>query len=439
MNKLGLVAAVVVVGAVAAAPLVSGMMIEKRFRDYQIPASAPAGLTWHLDSYQRGYLHATALSTLSYSSPLLEDQPPVRIQIRQEIDQVPSLTGRLASVQTTWVPAPEIKAQLAKVLGDKEPIVLDTTMSWAGVTHTTGTIAGFSLPDAQFSGGTLTLDTARSGAFDFSMVMDSLAATDPESASGEVPIVLKGLKLGGTGVMSPEGIAWDSQFHAGIDSLASQAGHVGGLLLTGKSAKVGEVFNASVGIDIKTLDVADLPPAAKGMRDLKLHYQLDGLDAKALEAITQQLREAQKSGGDPEQIKQVATMALMTHLPDLLNHGVSFQLNPIGFDTDAGPVAFNLQINLPSGQGQALLSNPMGLLNTLTVKGDYRAPQALMNAMLDESDPSAENQLSLLIQEGYLNANQGVLSTQFAFEQGKLTINGKPADDLLGAVGGLAR
>jgi uncharacterized protein YdgA (DUF945 family) len=438
MNKLGLVAAVVVVGAVAAAPFVSGMMIEQRIKAYQLPVTAPAGMQWRLDSYQRSYLHSTALSTLSYSSPGLE---PIQIQIKQEIDQVPSITGRLATVRTTWVPTPQVKAVLAKVLGDKEPIVLDTAVMWNDATHTTGTIAAFSVPDAQFSGGTISLDTAKDGKFDFAMAVDSLAATDTDAPGDAAqPVIMKGMKIGSTGVLSPDGIAWDSKFHLGIDSVSTDSGHVGGLMVSGQSALVGAAMNASVGIDIKTVDIAELPPAAKGMRDLKLHYQLDGLDAKALTAITQQLRDAQKTNPDPEQLKQVATMALMTHLPDLLNHGVTLQLNPVGFDTDAGKVAFNLAINLPAGHGQQLLSNPMGVVDVLTIKGGYSAPQALVNAVLSESGKEAEEgQLNQLIQGGYLNANQGIVSTSFAFEQGKLSINGKPANELLGAVGALGQ
>ncbi len=439
MNKLGLVAAVVVVGAVAAVPFVSGMLIEQRISAYQLPAGAPAGLQWHLDSYQRGYLHSTARSTLSFSSPSLDQ--PVRIQLKQEIDQVPGLDGRLATVRTTWLPSPQVKAELAKVLGDKEPIVLNTAMMWNGASRTTGTLAAFSLPTAQFSGGTLALDTEKDGHFDFSMNMASLAATDPEDGTASAaPVVLKGLTLVSQGVLSPEGIAWNSQFQLGVDALSSGETQIGGLSLIGQSAAVGAVLNTAMGLKIKSFQAEDLPPAAKGMRDFELHYQLDGLDIKSLTALTQQLREAQKSNPDPDQLKQIAMMALMTHVPDLLNHGVALQINPVGFDSDAGKVALNLSINLPAGHGQQVLSNPMALLGVLNIKGDYRAPQALMNAALSESgEAAAENQLNALIQAGYVNANQGVVSTNFVYEQGKLRINGKPADDLLGAVGALGR
>lgn len=435
MNKLGLVAAVVVVGGVAAAPFVSGMMIEQRFKSYQLPVSVPAGTAWHLDSYQRGYLHSTALSTLSFSSPSLSE--PVRIQIKQDIDQMPGLDGRLATIHTTWLPTPEVKAELAKVLGDKEPVAFDTAVLLTGGTHTTGTLAAFSVPQAQFSGGNIQLDTTKGGDFNFLMTVASLAAQSPDDPS---PVVLKGMKIDGKGVMSPEGVAWDSQFNMAIDSLATDKGQIGGVVFSGTSAKVGDVLNTGVGVDIKTINFPDLPPAAKGMRNASIHYRVDGLDIKALTAITQQLRDAQKAGSDPEQIQQAATLALMTQLPDLLNHGVSVQISPAAFETNAGKVALNLSVSLPAGHGQAALSNPMGLIDVLTVKGDYTAPQALMNEALGETDeaPATQSQINQLIQAGYINANQGVLSTNFVFEHGKLSINGKPADDLLGALGALA-
>lgn len=435
---IGLVA---VIGAgVAAAPFVSGMMIEQRFKAYQLPAGVPAGTEWHLDAYQRGYAHSTALSTLSFASPELKE--PIRVQIKQEIDQVPSLTGRLATVRTTWVPSAQVKAELRKLLGDKPPVVLNTAMMLSGATHTTGTLAAFSVPTVQFSGGTLSLDTSKNGHFDFSMAADSLKATDTETPGDNAqPVMMSGLKMGASGVLSPEGVAWDSQFHLGIDSLSSGAnGHVGGITLTGKSAQVGSGVNTALGFDIKNVDVPDLPPAAKGMRHIKLHYRIDGLDTKALTAIVQQVRAAQNAHSDPEQIKQAASMALMAHLPALLNNGVTVQVNPLGFDTDAGKVAFNLSINLPAGQGQQLLKNPTAVISVLTIKGDYSAPQALMNAALSESGKQSETeQINQLIQQGYIKADQGVLSTHFLFEKGQLSINGKPANGLLGAVGALGR
>ncbi len=437
MNKLGLVAAVVVVGAVAAAPFVSGMMIEQRIKAYQLPASVPVGTVWHLDSYQRGYLHSTALSTLSFSSPSLAE--PMRIQIKQDIDQVPGLDGRLATIRTTWLPTPEVKAELAKVLGDKEPVAFDTAVLLTGATHTTGTIAAFSMPQAQFSGGTIRLDTAKGGAFDFLMTVDSLSAQDPQDPQ---PTVLKGMKIDGKGVMAPDGVAWNSDFKMSIDSLAAEQGHVDGVMISGNSVLVGEALNTGVGIDIKSLDFPDLPAAAKGIHDVAIHYRLDGLDKTALTAITEQLRAAQKTeGSDPEQIKQAITMAFMTQLPALLNRGVSFQINPFGFTTHAGKVALNLSVTMPAGHGSEALSNPMGLIEVLTIKGDYTAPQALMSEALGETGEAspAESQINQLIQAGYINANQGILTTNFAFEHGKLSINGKPADDMLGALGALAQ
>jgi uncharacterized protein YdgA (DUF945 family) len=88
------------------------------------------------------------------------------------------------------------------------------------------------------------------------------------------------------------------------------------------------------------------------------------------------------------------------------------------------------------------MSNPTSLLNLLDMKGDFSVPEAVYQAAQAEagSDRQAmnEQQLQQMVQKGYVTQSNGMLSTNFAFKEGQLTINGQPANDLLGVMAAMS-
>jgi uncharacterized protein YdgA (DUF945 family) len=443
MNKLAIGLGVVIVAGIAAAPYVSGMMIEKRMQSVSALPGLSDGITWSLDSYQRGYLSSTATSHVTVAGA---DGTRYLIHFKHTINQIPGVDGRYATIQTVWVPDAEIKPQVEQLFSGKEPVVLNTALSVFGGAHTEGDFAPINQPQVTFSGGTMTIDAAASGKFAYTGAFNSLNITGQKDDKGmPQSAAFKGITLDADGVMDKKShIAWNSQFAMKVASLTvGNEGALSGLALTSHSLRTGDDFAVDVGLDVANADFSAAPSAFRTMKDLKFKYGISRVDAPALEDIVKQAQLAQKQTmGDPDKIKQAVSMSVMTHLPALLNAGPKFEIDPISFKLPDGTVALHFSAELPPGHGKEGMSNPMSLLNLLDMKGDFSLPEAVYQAAQTEAGPDRqavnEQQLQQMVQKGYITQSNGMLSTNFAFKAGQLTINGLPANDLLGVMAAMS-
>lgn len=442
MNKLALGLGVVIVAGVAAAPYVSGVMIEQRMQSANLPLGITSGMTWTVDSFQRGYLHSTATSHLTL---LASDGTTYQIHLQQTIDQVPSITGDYAKIRTVWVPDADLKPKVAQLYGGKEPVVFHTTLSIFGGSHTQGDFAPITLPELAFSGGTMNVDIAKTGKFAYTAAFDALNVNGKKDATG-VPqaAAFKGITIDADGVMDPQShIAWNGQFAMKIASLTvGNAGSLSELALTSHSKRTGDHFGVEIGMSVAKADFPAAQPAFRSLRDLKVNYGVSRLDVPAVEQIITQIQQTQKqAANDPEQIKNALAMSVMSHLPALLNAGPKFEINPISFTMPEGTVAMHFSAELPPGHGSDGMNNPTLLLSLLDMKGDFSVPEAVLQAVQAEADPErqavSQQQLAQMVQKGYVTQAGGMLSTQFAFKGGQLSINHQPANDLLGALGAM--
>lgn len=455
MNKLAVSlmtgVGVVIVAGIAAAPYVSGVMIEKRMQSASVlPGGVANGLNWSLDSFQRGYLRSTATSHITLNTP---DGAPIVLQFKQTIDQVPGIDGRYAEIRTVWVPDAQMKPRIEQLFSGKEPVVLNTALTIFGGSHTQGEFAPINQPGLVFSGGKLTMDMSANGKYAYAASFDHLNLSEksptqgmPQGISQGTPqtVSFKGITLDAGGMMDPKThIGWDGQFALNVASLtAGSEGALSGLALTGHSERTGSHFAFGVGLDVAKAAFAGAPPAFQSMMNLKFEYGLSRIDAPALEAMIKQVQEAQRQGmNDPEQIKQVFSASLMNHLPELLDAGPEFKIDPISFTLPDGTVAMHFSAKLPPGHGREGMNNPMSLVSLLNVKGDFSIPEAVYQIVAAETEPNKramnQQQLAQMIQKGYVIQNHGVLSTNFEFKSGQLTINGKPGNDLIGVMAAL--
>lgn len=438
MSKLGFAIAAVVVGGLAAAPYVTGVMIENQLSGMKALPGMGAGAVWSVDSFERGYLTSTATSRLTLNT----GDERVVIHFKQTINQLPGLDGSYARIRSIWVPDATIKPEVDKFFAGKEPVVFNTAIGIFGGTQTQGTIAPVSAEGADFSGGKITLDTARNGHFAYGMSIDHISWLDFESTKRpETPIVIKGVNLTADGQMGADHIAWDSQAALKIASMSKGAeGAMQGFGLTMTSKRTGDDYAVTMGFDVKNADFPDMPAAMRDMSNLQYHFSLSRLDAPAVEKIYVQIRQAQQQGiTDTEQLTQAMTASMMSELPAILNRGPKFELNPVRATLPAGDMVLNFSVELPPGHGAEGLRNPMGLLALLDMKGDFTVPQAALITALSQSGQAAnDTQLNALIQQGYIARDNGMLKTKFAFNNAHLTINDKPADNLLGVLGAMA-
>jgi uncharacterized protein YdgA (DUF945 family) len=437
MSKLGVAIAAVVIGGLAAAPYVTGVIIEKQLSGMKALPGMGSGAVWSVDSYQRGYLSSTATSRLTINTA---DEHLV-IHFKQDISQVPSWDGRYASIRSVWVPDANVKPEVEKLFNGKEPVVFTTALNIMGGSHTQGDIAPVNVAGLDFSGGKVTIDTARNGHFAYGMVIDNFSAVDPESSTGsDIPVVLKGINLTAKGQMAASGIAWDGQAELKVASLSKgQEGSIQGLGITMSSKRTGDDFAVSTGFDVAKADFPNMPTATRDMTNLAYHFRLSRLDAPAIEKIYMQIQQAQKQGmTDQKQLTQAMTLTLMSEMTALLNRGPQFELKPARMTLPSGDVVLNFSVALPPGHASEVMSNPMSLLDLLDMQGDFSVPQATLMTALNESGQAADDtQLNALVQQGYISRDNGLLKTKFAFKSGHLTINDKPSDNLLGTLGAM--
>ena len=218
MNKLAIGLGVVIMAGVAAVPYVSGMMIEQRLQSVSALPGISDGMTWSIDSFQRGYLSSTATSHLTLATA---DGERYFVHFKQTIDQVPNIDGRYAMIRTVWVPDADMKPEVDRLFAGKEPMVLNTAFNIFGGSHTQGKFAPISKPQVAFSGGAVTIDTAASGKFAYTSAFDSLDITGKKNAAGlPQSVAFKGITLDADGVMDKKShIAWNSQFALKVASL----------------------------------------------------------------------------------------------------------------------------------------------------------------------------------------------------------------------------
>lgn len=434
------VVGIAVIGGLAAAPYVSGMLIEKRLQNMKVlPGADGSGLVWSLDSFQRGYLHSTATSSMKINAG---DGESFVLHFKQDIDQMPGLDGRYATIHTVWVPDAAQAADVKKLYGDTPPVVVDTILKVTGSSQSVGTLTPVKTDNVNFSGGTIKGDTTAGGHFSYTMTMDSLTGTDLPGKTGAESLAIKGVDFSGEGQVTGKNIVWDSHFAMKVASVvAGSEGSMSGLSLVGTTSRTGDDAAFDVTYGVQKLEFPEAPAWAKTMSDIKVNFGLSRIDAPVMEKVVTQIQEAKKQGNiDNDQIKQALTQTMITEMPALLDRGPIFTMNPVTFTVPSGSATFHVSVELPPGHGKEGSKNPMLLLGLLKVQGDISMPQTLMMDLMakqGKAEDGAQN-LAAMVKQGYVTEDKGMLSSKFAFTDGKLTVNGLPANQMAGMLGALS-
>lgn len=176
MKRLIVAVLVVLVAVLAAAPFVTGHVMENTLAEVERFPGTRDALELEVTDYQRGYLESRAESELWLRLP---EQEPVRVMLTHRIDQLPGIDGRYATVHTTWEPAdPELRDELAEVFGDDAEFTLATALYPTGASHSTGRIPSVERDGVDFSGADIRLDTKADGRFDYRLEGERLAIDD---------------------------------------------------------------------------------------------------------------------------------------------------------------------------------------------------------------------------------------------------------------------
>ena len=435
------VAVAIVAGLAAATPYVTGMQAEQKYRgamqvfeEFMLQQSGAYGVQSKID-YRRGWLSSSAINTITFEVPEAE---PFTLELHSDISHGPLLKNGpeqfgLASIDTRMPLSAEQKADIARIWkGNPNPIQVQSHVALDGTTVTTASIAGFTLDE---------LDNDPQGKLDF-QPLNSVVTLSEQFTRAEADMTWAGMQLDTAEVsivvgefagrsqkqMSPQGL-WlgDDDFRlsklnlSASEAMAETAGElpssvaIDALAMTAHS----EIDGANLVSGHTTITVGDVALENRSVAsDLKLTLAVERLQAEALQSITQKLADYQQSalqGGGPAP----GFEAVQSEVSAILAAGPVVKLSTLQATTEHGKVDANLEATIKVDDPMAL-QNPMFLLFALQAAGKASVPASLV-----ETTPLAAF-LPGFIEQGYITNKGGQLNTSLNFQQGQLTLNGKP-------------
>ncbi|MFW6374708.1 MAG: DUF945 family protein [Guyparkeria sp.] len=434
MKRLIVAAVAVLAGLLAAAPFVTGHVMENTLAEVERFPGTRDALELAVTDYQRGYLESHAESELWLRLP---EQEPVRVKLNHRIDQLPGPDGRYATVHTTWEPKdPELRAELAEVFGEDAEFTLATALYPTGSSHSAGRIPAVELDGVDFSGADLRLDTKADGRFDYGVEGDRLAVDDEaEGVDSGSAMVAEGLRLVASGQVAEDGFVWDSEGRFELDRLeiaeSSELGFVEDFVLRFDSARDEDQWGFAVDYAVGEAMVED-----ETFRDAQMRVAVERLDVAAMRALVERMETLQELAAQGAAIDEAFTEAMMAELPALMSHGPRIAIEPLRATTAEGDTAIALAAELPAGMmdGEPNPMMWMALLSALVVEGSLEMPLALLEksaAARGQGAAVVEEQLAPLVAQGWLSVEDGVVSTTVDFRQGNLDLNGTSANQLL--------
>ncbi|WP_410474175.1 DUF945 family protein [Guyparkeria sp. TX1] len=434
MKRLILAVVVVVVAILAAAPFVTGHVMERTLAEVEGFPGTRDALELEVTEYQRGYLESRAESELLLRLP---EQEPVRVTLTHRIDQMPGIDGRYATVHTTWEPTdPELRDELAEVFGDDAEFTLATALYPTGSSHSTGRIPSVERDGVDFSGADIELDTTAAGRFDYRLEGERLAVDD-EAGGVETgsEMVTEGLRLIASGQVAEDGFVWDSEGRFEIDRLeiveANGQGQVEDFILRFDSARDEDQWGFAVAYEVGEAVIED-----EMFRDAEMRLAVDRLDAAAVRALVERMETLQELAARGASIEKALSDAVVAELPALMSHGPRIAIEPLRATTAEGDTEITLAAELPAGVSKGE-PNPMmwmAMLSALVIEGSLEMPIALLEksaAARGQQVGIVEEQLAPLVAQGWVNVEDGVVTTTVDFRQGNLQLNGTSANQLL--------
>ncbi|MCU7842446.1 MAG: YdgA family protein [Candidatus Thiodiazotropha sp. (ex Monitilora ramsayi)] len=202
---------------------------------------------------------------------------------------------------------------------------------------------------------------------------------------------------------------------------------------------------ARMGID--KLSVGD-----ESFGPIHMDFSFKHLHARALAEINQKLMgiysDPNLLNGGTEEIMEGFQSALMTHAETLLTQDPEFSLDRVSFANSDGEAKLAARVKL-SGATLEMLANPLMLLSKVEASGDLSLSETMVVKLLqnppfptnpDQAAASTEEikqkgemavgqfqqQVAMLMEQGYLEREGEIIKTTMAFKEGQLTVNGKP-------------
>jgi uncharacterized protein YdgA (DUF945 family) len=415
--------------------------------------------------YNKGFLNSTQTLRLSPALPLPGDKKLPEIVIENKIEHGPfpgfqGVGAARITHQVVW--PPEVKAELAKLWGQQEPLSMVTQMTFAGGGTTTfkspAATAKIEKANIAFQG----LDGVMNFTAGFAKIDYNLAIPGATLEDGENKFVLG--KIASSGVHTK--LAGTEKIYTGKQTTVFDA-----MDFVAKGQPAATIKNVNYTAETTAPEPnllsangkftgASLKFADFDMGSLDYTFSMSKLHAPSVEALTNAMQaEMTKAvSGDPKaaQASNAAMInALKQHLPELSKHvprinidnmrmgtakdyaqlNGSMMLKPVSAQEAANPMtiipkidaSINIELSdsllqLLAGQAsQRMMSGQEAALEQ--VPTEQRSQMQLQ--MQEQAKMMVDEQVGQLVQQGYIIRGVGKVSAQLALKEGKLTVNGK--------------
>jgi uncharacterized protein YdgA (DUF945 family) len=425
-------------------------------------------VTLKSSEYTKSFSGATQTIRLVPNFPMPGDakMPELVIENKIEHGPFPGFSGVGAARithQIVW--PPEVKAELAKLWGQQEPLSMVTNMTLAGGGTTTikspAATAKIDKANVAFQG----LDGVINFAPGFANLDYSITAPGATADDGESKMVVGKIASSGaqTKLAGMEKVYVGKQ-NASFDSLdfiskGQPAATVKNITYVTETT----VPEANLLTVTGKLNGTALKFSNFDMGTLDYTYSLSKLHAPTIEALSKDLQTQMSKPAAPKaadailnSIDTAILEAFKKHLPELSKHVPRMNIDSMRIGTAKDYAQLNGSVLLKPVTAQEV-QNPMSILPKVDASINVEMSESLLQMlagqasekmmseqaemiatmppaqraqmelqMREQSKLIVDQQLGGLVQQGYIVRSVGKFSSQIALKEGKLTVNGKP-------------
>lgn len=389
---------------------------------------------------------ASLEEAVDQSLPAAAASEPVRVTILNKVQHGPLPGFRsfgLARIETSLSLSEEMRAKVAEVLGDKDPLLVTTVHGFTGAGSSTLTSPAF---DIETDGKKLSWKGFE-GTFSYGRNINSF----------ECDMRAPGMDLTDqNGVHMQMGeIAFDCDLERAFDDLylgtaaltlaslhRSAAGaekpmKIEQIRYAVDTRKNGDYVDMGVAVGMGTMEVEDI-----AVTDVHYDFALNHVHGPTYAAMQRKLQDVTATGALGDPTGSLAVMGVFGEfLPQILEHSPQLVIDRIGFAMPEGEAGLKATLQLDNFTKDDMANGgTMALLGKLNASADIWFSEGLLTRdwqrpASDETgkDANATNkvemmkmQVAQLEQQGYIRREADRLESHIEFKNGALTANGKP-------------
>jgi uncharacterized protein YdgA (DUF945 family) len=460
---VGMGAALVVVGGYVALSWIFGQMVHTRFDAWEGELAKQPVPFFRIAKreYERGIFSSVEVVTLAVNRELLKAPRPggmqpaaaittspdtneLLIAVRNVVSHgpLPGLTSvGVARIETTIAWPTQAQAEIDKVFGGHEPLLLTTRLGLSG-----GLSSHLVSPPVEYQEGS---NTAKwqgfEGTLDVSGNLDSIKCQ--VTAPG---LDVHDLDL--TAHMEQMSVTCDGRrafevLYVGtmnFDVAALQVASKGEPPMTADKMHYavdvradGDYMDAIVRVGAGAVNVQQFQA-----QDLRYDFTVKHVHGPTYAALSRRMQEVQESAAVLDPNASAGMMAAFRELgPELLEHSPEIIVDRIGFTMAEGELGITgtahvIDFKKEDFAGDAAMNALIGKLEAtadvwmaeglIEKFSTAQAQSTAANGVTREGQPTMQEQIAAIEQQGFITRKDGQLRSRIEFRNGALTANGKP-------------